>query len=290
MAHDQYEERKRLTFEQAEGLAPLPSQLNRTEITPVLRARFWILFNDIIERFSHFTLSAYYMTSPWDDIVRDEYVYRHGGFIDGETHRKVVAQERFKRIIQFGTYDELYGLIQFVLHHPKCPKFFAPSVQSILDEQRSAYRVIGGDTLVPIASDEVANAINAALDASNKTKLRGSHTHLRQASIELSNGSFANSVRESISAVESIARVLEPTADLSKALGRLERSGHLHKAMKHGFGSLYGWTSDEDGIRHALLEDGDAKVDETDALFMIGACASFVSYLIAKKRAAGIAD
>ena len=35
-----------------------------------------------------------------------------------------------------------------------------------------------------------------------------------------------------------------------------------------------------------LLDDGTAQVDENDALFMIGACAAFVSYMINKARAA----
>jgi hypothetical protein len=40
--------------------------------------------------------------------------------------------------------------------------------------------------------------------------------------------------------------------------------------------------------RRVLLDLASAKVDETDALFMIGACAAFVSYLINKSRAAGL--
>jgi hypothetical protein len=54
--------------------------------------------------------------------------------------------------------------------------------------------------------------------------------------------------------------------------------------MKRGFTNLYGYTSDEKGIRHPLIDDADAKADETDALFMMGACAAFVSYLINKAR------
>lgn len=38
------------------------------------------------------------------------------------------------------------------------------------------------------------------------------------------------------------------------------------------------------GLRHPLLNDAKANVDESDALFMIGARASFVSYLIGKTR------
>jgi hypothetical protein len=75
---------------------------------------------------------------------------------------------------------------------------------------------------------------------------------------------------------------LEPCGALNGALARLENPAKIHPALKRGFGNLYGYTSDESGIRHALLDDGTANVDEADALFMIGACAAFVSYLINK--------
>jgi hypothetical protein len=75
---------------------------------------------------------------------------------------------------------------------------------------------------------------------------------------------------------------------LSKALAKLETSAGIHPALKAGFASIYGYTSDSQGIRHALLDQGAPHVDEADALFMIGACASFVSYLIHKARAAGL--
>jgi hypothetical protein len=38
---DPYAERKKLPFEQAEGAAPLPSQLKLQEISQELRARLW---------------------------------------------------------------------------------------------------------------------------------------------------------------------------------------------------------------------------------------------------------
>jgi hypothetical protein len=60
--------------------------------------------------------------------------------------------------------------------------------------------------------------------------------------------------------------------------------------MKRGFAALYGYTSDAQGIRHAHLNEPSASPDETDALFMIGACAAFVSYLINKARSAGLFD
>ena len=91
-----------------------------------------------------------------------------------------------------------------------------------------------------------------------------------------------------MAAVESVVIVLEPSGDFSKALAKLESKVKIHGALKRGFSSIYGFTSDQEGIRHALLEAGAPAVDETDSLFMIGACAAFVSYLINKSRNAGL--
>jgi hypothetical protein len=99
----------------------------------------------------------------------------------------------------------------------------------------------------------------------------------------LRDGHWAGSVRESTSAVEAMAKRLAPNQDtLGPALAELERKGHLHPGLKKAFNALYGYTSDQEGIRHALVFDDNAKVDEADALFMLGARASFVSYLIAR--------
>jgi len=62
----------------------------------------------------------------------------------------------------------------------------------------------------------------------------------------------------------------------------------MHGALKKGFLAIYGFTSDEQGIRHALLDKDAPDVDEVDALFMIGACSAFVSYLINKARLTGL--
>jgi hypothetical protein len=68
-----------------------------------------------------------------------------------------------------------------------------------------------------------------------------------------------------------VARALEPEAQkLGPALSKLEKSVRVHPALRKGFGSLYGFTSDEKGIRHALLDEPMAQVDETDALYMLG--------------------
>jgi hypothetical protein len=57
--------------------------------------------------------------------------------------------------------------------------------------------------------------------------------------------------------------------------------------MVEAFRKLYGYTSDEKGIRHSLLEEA-AKVHAEDARFMIVACSAFVNLLFVKADKAGL--
>jgi hypothetical protein len=60
----------------------------------------------------------------------------------------------------------------------------------------------------------------------------------------------------------------------------------LHSALKKGFSSIYGYTSDNDGIRHALTQDSNC--DQEDAKYMLVSCSAFVNYLIVKATKSGI--
>ena len=118
----------------------------------------------------------------------------------------------------------------------------------------------------------------------------GAATHLRQAAEHINARQYADSVADSIHAVESVARVIDPKASkpLGPALDSLEKAGMLkHKALKEAFQKLYGYASDEQGIRHALLEKDAPQVGQDEAVFMFGACASFAAYLTNRHRRAG---
>ena len=69
---------------------------------------------------------------------------------------------------------------------------------------------------------------------------RGSEAHLRKAAELINKGEWPDSVRESIHAVESVARQLDPAASntLGPALASLEKAGQLHPALKKAFSSL----------------------------------------------------
>lgn len=273
----------RLSFEQREGLSALPSQLQRGEISRELRAKLWACVYDAIRpSLSH----IYQGHGQWYEILRDVHVERAHRRVD--QFRASQSIEQLGATFDSGSYDKVYGWLDFVIQHSRCPGDLAKRINVILVNGRSAYRIIGG-VIAPLGSEQDAANFERSLQDTSVTTFSGAHSHLRQAASKLTNGSFADSVRESISAVESVARVLEPSGEFSKALQQLENKIAIHPALKKGFSAIYGYTSDQQGIRHALLDSAEAVVDETDAIFFLGACASFVSYLIGKSRAAGLA-
>jgi len=92
-----------------------------------------------------------------------------------------------------------------------------------------------------------------------------------------------------LSAVEAICILLtgQKKATLGQALKLLKQNKiEIHPALEKSFSNLYGYTSDADGIRHALLED--PNLDFEDAKFMLVSCSAFVNYLIEKAAKAGI--
>lgn len=60
----------------------------------------------------------------------------------------------------------------------------------------------------------------------------------------------------------------------------------MHSDLKEAFKKLYGYTSDADGIRHALMDE--SNLDFEDAKFMLVSCSAFTNYLIAKAAKSNI--
>ena len=154
----------------------------------------------------------------------------------------------------------------------------------ILKRELSAYRFVGGK-ITQITSEEEVSEIEEALEISKP--LKSVNTHLRRALdlvADRKSPDYRNSIKESISAVESICNLItkEKNATLGHALKKIEDKVSLHPALKSAFSSLYGYTSDAEGIRHALLDEPNVSFE--DAKFMLVLCFAFVNYLIIKCR------
>lgn len=166
----------------------------------------------------------------------------------------------------------------------------AKQIIILFDKYAAAYQLDISQNLYwffPRASKEQAEAIQQAIEATRHGGMNGAATHLRKAGQRINEREYADSIRESIHAVESVARKIDPNNgdSLKEALKSLENTGLLkHRALKEAFMKLYGYTSDEEGIRHSLVDQGSADVGLDEAIFMFGACASFTAYLTQKHQ------
>ncbi|MCC6412503.1 MAG: hypothetical protein IT270_12640, partial [Saprospiraceae bacterium] len=126
--------------------------------------------------------------------------------------------------------------------------------------------------------------INNALSSTNKFKTV--KEHLKRA-VELysdkKNPDFRNSIKESISAVEALSKIIinNNKVTLGQALKEIETKHQVPPSLKQAFSALYGFTSDEGGIRHALLEKN-ISINMEEARFMLIVCSAFINYLIHK--------
>jgi hypothetical protein len=177
---------------------------------------------------------------------------------------------------------EKYDLIEFLSKVDSKITFlkFQKIANGTLEKESAGYRLIDNN-IVQITAQEEINEIEEAINSSKKFK--EIEIHLKTALDYLSNRNkqdYRNSIKESISAVESICTVISGNekTTLGEALTKIETEYKIHGALKKAFSSLYGYTSDSGGIRHSLLKDN-IDVTMEDAKFMLVTCSAFINYL-----------
>lgn len=120
------------------------------------------------------------------------------------------------------------------------------------------YRFIGLE-ITPIDSSAEAGAVSSAHEDAHS--VAGARHALERATSLLADREepdYPNSVKESISAVEAVVKIVTGEGQLGAGLTKLEAAGlTIHPALRSAWGKMYGWTSDAGGIRHAAIEAAD---------------------------------
>lgn len=174
---------------------------------------------------------------------------------------------------------EVYDFMEFFLEafsNTDAKAAFAIQINRLLEQERVPYRII--DCLVvPLTSDEEIAAIENALDAGGRFK--SAREHLEKAVSLFSdraNPDYANSIKESISSLESLVQII---LGEKGTLGQLIEKLDIHPALKEGFKKLYGWTCDDGGIRHGK-SDQVLEPESAEARYMLGTASAFFNYII----------
>lgn len=275
-------------FSQRIGAVEAPTIIQLESISTPLRNSIWNFLVSLFEEgesgWWHISelSSQFFFKLPVDELP-------------SYNHRR---QEWLKKQLYAASWYAVYDYIEFVVEWYERSKVrqryrkdqLCLVFNRIFEEELSGYRFVGGE-LVPISSQAEVSAIESALSTTSATGLAGAHAHIvgaLQLLAKRPDPDFRNSIKESICAVEALAKQLgtSDSQGLAGALTELAKKVPLHGALRAGLLSLYGYTSDEGGIRHAMLEEPNVGYDE--AKYMAVASSAFVNFLAAKAQAGGI--
>jgi len=267
-----------MLFSERYGFEPVRQALQVESMDQVLRNGLWNSYSIFLVPELQYQENEQINLNLWLEFFKKRIDDRQYGNIDN------YIEHWFFDISWYKIYDFLEFFIDEEFDGEAPIDEFINECNRILEREMSAYRFVDGK-IAPITSEVEIAAIE---EATQQTEDGWSPVtqHFRTSLAMLSDRqqpNYRNSVKESISAVESACKIItdNPKATLGDALKALERSGQLHTALKDGFSKLYGYTSDEGGIRHALTETSNPPNFE-EAKFMLVTCSAFVNYLRAK--------
>jgi len=264
-------------FSERYGYTPIRTQLQHESVDDHLRIALWNVY--------------YLMAKEWDGqetsfnrvLTRQWLLYWKRAFDEMPNYGQTVNRMAKDHILK-GEWYEVYNLVEFFAQEvvgedeePELYKWF----NTVLEEHLSPYRFVDG-SLVEIDSVTDITAIEQAI-ADTET-FEGAKEHLATALRLLAdreNPDARLSIKESISAVESVAKTITglPKATLTPALRKLQDSGVvLHEDQIEGWKKLYHYSSDAKGIRHAALEKPEVTVAE--ARYWLVSCSAFVSLML----------
>lgn len=270
-----------MSFSQRKGIVSVEEVIQLNSMNDALRNSLWNALDVKLWSSKDFMYSQY--GAPGIDFFsRDLWFHYFKKPIDSRPTHSVDKIKEIRKYFFECKWNEVYEFIEFVItacsrSMPQLPEYF----NSLLERESSGYRVVAGH-VVDITSDEEVRMLDEAI---RDTRFSGVAAHLERA-LELladrDHPDYRNSIKESISAVESMARIVAENlkATLPDALKTLEKHGRLHAALKDGFVKLYGYTSDENGIRHAMLDE--PNIGAADARYFLLSCSSFANYLKAQ--------
>lgn len=277
-----------MRFSQRLGLSPATKLAQRESIDDELRNSLWSLLTLFYWNTYRAPGSGAYDRSDYVDgsnlnpLIVSLWLHYFKKPVDTIDEYWEYCLEKLRKYFFAAKWFEVYDFIEFVRDDgPRETKDkFVEAANSYLERENSAYRFLDG-RILEITSAEEIEEVEAALDGGGRYP--GVQTHLKAALALLSdrkNPDYRNSIKESISAVESLAKQLAGSegSTLGAVLKALEKSKKLHPALKSAFSSLYGYSSDANGIRHALLEE--SNLTKADARFMLVCCSAFINYAL----------
>lgn len=242
-------------------------------------------YNDIIDyRYRDDRFMSNFCKQMLDDVFCEDNTQSTGwGYDWREFYNNYI-----KMVILDAKYNEVLDIIEYICQwlgqrvnsENKAGPF--RWMNRVFEQEYIGYRFVDR-RIVAITDKNELDAIEEAC----RIPFDGCRRHLEKAVGFLSDREardYKNCIKESISAVESVCQIItgNSKATLGDALKNIETNGKkIHPSLSQAFGKLYGYTSDQGGIRHAegLME---SSVTFEEAKFMLVSCSAFTNYLVAE--------
>jgi AbiJ N-terminal domain 4 len=268
-----------MKFSERAGLQPIKLDVQLNSMSPELRNRLWNVLHDRIWSSATYYAMSHHTNGPLQTLCLRLWNDHFEKPID---EIPKVSQQAIGEIRAFFfgcQWFEVYDFVEFISHG--MGDDFTKASNRVMSEELSAYRFVAGK-IAEITNERDVAAIEASI-AQTASPFPTAALHLKAAVGLLArkpNPDYRNTIKESISAVEALCNTV--TSDTHGTLGQALKvlDFPVHPALRLAFEKLYGYTSDADGIRHALMEEENLR--QEDALFMLVACSAFVSYLVSK--------
>jgi len=263
-----------------------PPMLNRDEMPASLKTRIWnvvylLIFSKIGDPDGQ-RISRTFNHLPYEFLKKLWYNFFVGDLMAFDQldwlERVNVVKNMYDNVFKW---FEVYDFIEFILNNyddAKITAIIAEELDLVFEKENAPYRIVGNQ-VVSITSEEEKEEIEKALNILDKYKPVREHiSKALNLFAKRPEPDYKNSIKESISAVESLVMIIEGD---KKELPKLIEKLNVHPAMKDGFKKLYGWTSDACGIRHGEYPDS-FPCGEPEARYMLIICSAFINYLITK--------
>ena len=278
-----------MQFSQRQGLTPIRAKIQDNWMDEPLKNSLWSLIylfffdqengvfvEEETGEFKARRIWTGFLNHTWDSFPKGE------NYALGESNFLIyIICYCLTTLPWYGIYDFIEALVK-VLDQVEDQVEFSALINQALEEEMSAYRLVGSQIATITNEQEIEGVESVLLDT---MKVSNVHKHLETALKMWSdryNPNYRNSIKESISAVEALCKILSgnPKDTLGSALRQLEGKGiKIHPAMEKAWSILYGYTSDKGGIRHASFPE-DEEISSAEAKYMLVSCSAFVSYLI----------
>jgi hypothetical protein len=267
---------EKLLFSQRHGYTPIKMDIQLESMDDDLRRNLWDWVSislGVDQKKRDMAIHTQLFKRPLDEL--NHYSHAPDSFSFRSTLRSYYDAAQWYQI---------YDLIELSLEHSSDffrEKYIEPFNQ-ILENNLAGYRYIEG-RITPITSPAQIATIEQAFDDVAPVNFAPVHQHLKKALDFYSNRhkpDYANSVRESVTALESLVKLITGTDTVD--MNKVKQLLNLDDAkLASSIVSLWGYSNEKPGVRHARGDGDEKSPTASEALLVLSTSATLISYLIA---------